>query len=372
MLTMQTKELKELVNSSAKARAKKSTLAVLQGLLIQNNGRTIKATGSDLEKALTLALVNPNDDKFGIVVEETFIELVNLVDDFNVSLELNTNNNKLILTAPNKQYIFSVQDELEYPDLENTFVMKDHKSMEIDFGRLKELLKKVVDFTSTDEVRPALTGINLVITPDSLELTASDGTILAQLHEPYNCNIEANFILPAETAREIIKVEKSGKAKIRFNEAIFEIVIEDIRVQSRLIQKKFPDLNKVIPQGSGSYQITAKKEDLNNATKLFNSFTKDKFRVRLGFKYEYQSDKLTAYYDTPEDSFEQLIESKGKTNLLSDIEIGFNFGALRKVLSKIDGDKVNIEIEERRPAIFHTGSKEKEFYLIQPIALQNK
>jgi DNA polymerase-3 subunit beta len=131
-------------------------------------------------------------------------------------------------------------------------------------AELLGLLKKVSYAQSTDENRYVLNGVYFNFEEGKLTLVATDGRRLALAGKEVAGASEqsGNFILPAKTVGEVIKLlAREGEVKISFSERQVCFVlgitkektdetglVENIHLVSKVVEGNFPNYKQVIPK----------------------------------------------------------------------------------------------------------------------------
>ena len=119
----------------------------------------------------------------------------------------------------------------------------------------KTIINQTAFATSTDESRPILTGINIKITGDILECSATDSYRLAlKKHKlTKSVNNSADIIIPSKNLSELLKLltssdDESIEMHLFSNKVIFKF--NNILFQSRLINGTYPNTKNLIPSES--------------------------------------------------------------------------------------------------------------------------
>lgn len=136
-------------------------------------------------------------------------------------------------------------------------------------------INKTLFAVSTDELRPAMTGVYFELSKKALRMVATDAhRLICFTRNDIICPKEDSFIVP----RKPLTLLKSGLkndesvVKISYNKNHFFVIQDDIQLSCRLIDARFPDYRVVIPIDN-PYLLTVKKSDFQNALRRVSVFS---------------------------------------------------------------------------------------------------
>ena len=233
------------INSVTKAVAVRTTMPILEGILIQTNDNEVKFTTYDLELEY---IINCNVQEQGSTVVNSimFSEIIRKLPDSDIKITLNENN-LLVIECEGSLYKLATMNPEEFPELPKINV---ENSLEIEQNSLKEMIRKTIFAVSTEENRPIFTGCLFEIKNNRLNVVAVDGFRLAwktkMLQQTVN---DFAAVIPGRSLNEINKIIldsfdtiKIGVAK---NQALFEM--ENCKIVTRLLDGEFLNYSSVIP-----------------------------------------------------------------------------------------------------------------------------
>ena len=216
------------INSVTKAVAVRTTMPILEGILIQTNDNEVKFTTYDLELGIEY-IINCNVQEQGSTVVNSIMF------------------SEIIRKLPGSLYKLATMNPEEFPELPKINV---ENSLEIEQNSLKEMIRKTIFAVSTEENRPIFTGCLFEIKNNRLNVVAVDGFRLAwktkMLQQTVN---DFAAVIPGRSLNEINKIIldsfdtiKIGVAK---NQALFEM--ENCKIVTRLLDGEFLNYSSVIP-----------------------------------------------------------------------------------------------------------------------------
>ena len=235
------------INSVTKAVAVRTTMPILEGILIQTNDNEVKFTTYDLELGIEY-IINCNVQEQGSTVVNSimFSEIIRKLPDSDIKITLNENN-LLVIECEGSLYKLATMNPEEFPELPKINI---ENSLEIEQNSLKEMIRKTIFAVSTEENRPIFTGCLFEIKNNKLNVVAVDGFRLAwktkMLQQTVN---DFAAVIPGRSLNEINKIIldsfdtiKIGVAK---NQALFEM--ENCKIVTRLLDGEFLNYSSVIP-----------------------------------------------------------------------------------------------------------------------------
>ena len=152
------------------------------------------------------------------------------------------------------------------------------KFITINAKKLKEAINQISFASSRDEGRPILTGINLRILGDKIELNATDSYRLARniLDLKETVDESYNIVVPTDNFNNFLKtIEADSDVELHIfnNKIIFNY--ENLLFQSRLISGNYPFTSNLFPKEK-LFSITLNKTQFYNVVDRAALFTSDK------------------------------------------------------------------------------------------------
>ena len=217
------------INSVTKAVASKTTMPILEGILIQTNDNDIKFTTYDLEMGIEYIINEAQIIEQGATVVNSimFSEIIRKLPDTEISISLD-NNNLLIIECEGSLYKLATMNPEEFPELPRIDV---ENSIELEQKTLKEMIRKTIFAVSTEENRPIFTGCLFEIKNNRLNVVAVDGFRLAW---------------KTKILKEQVKDFDNIKIGVNKNQALFEM--ENCKIVTRLLDGEFLNYSSVIPE----------------------------------------------------------------------------------------------------------------------------
>ena len=254
--------LKE-INSVINGVASKTTMPILEGILIQTNDNEIKLTTYDLEIGIEYIIEAKVKEQGSVVVNATmFSEIIRKLPNKEIRISIN-DNNLLEIECEGSLYKLATMNPDEFPELPKINI---ENSVEIEQTILKNMIRKTIFAVSTEENRPIFTGCLFEIVDNKLNVVAVDGYRLAI--KSNNINEKTNdfsSVIPGKTLNEVNKIMSDSfdtvKIGISKNQALFEM--ENCKIVTRLLDGEFLKYQNAIPS-NWETRIKVNKNEIQN------------------------------------------------------------------------------------------------------------
>lgn len=238
------------------------------------------------------------------------------------------------------------------------------------FGRetLKEITQRVAFAAATDEGRPALTGILVLLNKEGAQFVATDGFRLSvESVGSVKSESEKTYIIPARALIEASRilqeqaVEKIGLSLLpEGNQAQF--VFEFGALTTRIIDGNFPPYAKIIPI-SHKTRTVVDKEEFISAVRLASVIARDSANI---VRLRLQKERVGVFANAPQvgkNENEVVAKTSGE-----EVEIAFNSRYLLEFLASQGGESVSIESAgPLSPTIFQDPQKKQSLHIIMPV-----
>ncbi len=358
------------INSVTKAVASKTTMPILEGILIQTNDNQVKLTTYDLEIGIEYIIECDVKEQGATVVNAImFSEIIRKLPDTDIKIEINEKN-LLVIECEGSLYKLATMNPDEFPELPQINI---ENSIEIEQNSLKDMIRKTIFAVSTEENRPIFTGCLFQINNNKLNVVAVDGFRLAWKSKFLQNKInDFTAVIPGRTLNEINKIildsfdtVKIGVAK---NQALFEM--ENCKVVTRLLDGEFLNYSSVIPE-NWETRIRVNKDIIQNCFERISlisssSIEKEK-KYPVKVFVEIGKVTISCTNQTGDAKEEIYVESEGKN-----LEAGFNPKYFLDALRAIDDEEVFIDFGTSiSPCVIRPVDEGDYTYMILPIRLKD-
>lgn len=350
------------INIAIKAVSSKTTMPILECLIINAESDTIKLIANDLEIGIETTLEG-NIIKQGSIAlnAKVFSDIIRKLPDSDITIEVADNNKTIILSEKSKFEIYGFGTE-EFP-----FLPSFEKTNPIALSQfsLKEVIRQTVFSIADNESSRIMSGILFEIQENNLKVVSLDGHRISVRNIKLNDNYEdVKVIVPGKTLSEVSKIlsgEVNDEVNMYFTEKHILFEFDQTIVLSRLIEGEYFNINQMF---SSDYETKVKinKKDMLNCIDRSTLFVKETDKKPIIFnvldnKIEF---KMNSSIGSMNDEIE--IDKNGK-----DIVIGFNPKFLVDALRVIDDETIEIYLINQKSPCFIKDEQETYMYLILPV-----
>lgn len=237
--------LLEAINIAQKAVSTKSTLPILEGILIEA-GDKLKLTGYDLEIGIECYIDADIQVKGSIVINSKILgDIIRKMSDIEVIIEVRENN-FVIIESNDTHFKIKGLSPVGFPlislvNTENTFTLSQ--------GLIKEMIKKTIFAVSIDESMPILTGSLIECKDGKLTFVSMDKARMAVYRSTIkDLDIEFKVVVPGKTLNEIMKILRTTEEEVTIyctnNQIVFKM--QNCKVISPLIEGEYFNYNRMI------------------------------------------------------------------------------------------------------------------------------
>ena len=355
-------ELLKSVNISLKAVPSKTTMPILECILIDASASEIKFTSNDMELGIETK-VNGIIEEKGIIALDAkiFSDIIRKLPDNDVTISTDSNLNTTItcekakFTIPGKS-----GDDFSYLP-----IIEKSEGIRLSQFALKEVIRQTIFSIAANENNKLMTGELFEITDHILKVVSLDGHRIAirkiELKDSYN---HKKVVVPGKTLNEVSKIlsgETEDMVDIFFtqNHIVFEF--DTTIVVSRLIEGEYFRIDQML---SSDYEtkLTINKKEFLDCIDRATLFVKESDKKPIIINIDDLNMELSINSQIGSLKEEIDIEKEGK-----DIMIGFNPKFLIDALKVIDDEQISIYLVNPKAPCFIKDEKESYIYLILPV-----
>ena len=351
----------------SRAVSARSTLPVLNNVLLRTEDGGLKLTATNLEIGMTYWVPGKIDTDGAMTVPARLLAdiVAGLPANERVDLELQAKETLHIKAGRFETHIKGIDAE-EFPAIP---IGGERPTTRIPQNVLREALGDVTFAAASDEARPILTGVLAKFEGDKLTLAAADNYRIAvktlTMLDPVE---ETSVVVPARSLQELSRVlsDTSDPVDIVLSHSRNQILfhIEGIDLISRLIDGQFPNYQQVLPKGFTTKAIVD-REQLLKAVHLaslivFSSANIVKLQVGKEAEMGLQVSAAADIGDNKSE-VEATVEGDGTT-------IAFNARYLIDVLTNVDADQFSIELNgPLSPGVFRPVGDGQYVHVVMPV-----
>lgn len=343
---------------------KRHTLPILSNVLIEKHGDALTLLATDIEIQITTHQISQGGEEASITVAARKLQdILRALPEGEINLVLDEK--KLTLKSGKSRYSLQTLPAADYPRMQiNTGENITVRLSQKDFRRQ---LAQVSYAMAAQDIRYYLNGLLMQVNGNELRMVATDGHRLAMSVNTLNDEFtKTEVILPRKTVLELTRqlsdTDESVEIIIIGNQACFRF--GPIELITKLIDGKFPDYERVVPQGNPKI-ITINRTTILSALQRAAILTNEKFR---GLRMVLESGliKIISSNSEQEEAQEEIEINYSGENL----ELGFNVTYLLDVLNNISTEIIEIHLNEpMSSALFTIPGNEKFKAVVMPMRI---
>ncbi len=354
--------LNKAVGIVMKAVPTRTTMNILECILIDATTNEIRFTGNDMELGIETIVEGEIIEKGKIAIDaKLFSEIVRKLPDNDITLTTDSNNNALITCEKSKFNIAGKSgDDFSYLPA----IIKD-KMITLSQFQLKEVINQTIFSIAINDNNKMMTGELFEVNEGTLKVVGLDGHRIAIRNiKLEGRSDDVRVVIPGKTLQEISKIlnaDAESFVNIYFtnNHVLFEF--DQTHVVSRLIEGDYFKISQMLSNDYETKVSINKKEFLD-------SIDRANLLIREGDKKPIIINILNGLLQVNVNSAigalnEDIdIDKEGK-----DIMIGFNPKFLMDALRVIDDENVTMYLVNHKSPCFIRDKEENYIYLILPV-----
>ena len=350
------------VSIVSKAVPSKTTMPILECILIDATTNIIKLTANDMELGIQTEIDGTIVERGMIAIDaKIFSEIVRKLPDNDVVIETDSNLQTKI-TCEKAKFDISGKSGEEFSYLP---VIEKEDSIEISQFTLKEIIRQTIFSIADNESNKLMSGELFEIKNNMLRVISLDGhRISIRKIALKNEVADKKLVVPGKTLIEVSKVlsgEAESMVNISYtnNHIVFEF--DNTIVVSRLIEGEYFKIDQMLSNDYETKVKINKKELLScidRATLLVKEGDKKPIIINIGD--EVMELKIRSQIGSMNE--EIVINKEGK-----DLLIGFNPKFLIDALRVIEDEEVTLFLMNAKAPCFIKDEEESYIYLILPV-----
>lgn len=346
----------------SKAVPSKTTMSILECILIDTRNGVIKLTANDMELGIETIIDGEIIEKGMIALDaKIFLEIVRKLPDNNIMIETNDSFKTTITCEKAKFNIIgkSGEDFSFLPEIEK------NDSIILSQFTLKEIIRQTIFSIADNDNNKLMTGELFEISNDTLKVVSLDGhRISIRKIVLKNSYQDKKVVVPGKTLSEISKILSGDMDKdvnMYFTDKHILLEFDSTIVVSRLIEGEYFNINQML---SSDYETKVKinKKELLDCIDRATLLVKegDKKPIIIDIKDGSMQLKMNSTVGSMDEEID--IAKEGK-----DLMIGFNPKFLIDSLRVIEDEEVDLYMVNPKAPCFIRNSDESYIYVILPV-----
>ena len=355
-------DLNKAVGIVMKAVPTRTTMNILECILIDATTNVIKFTGNDMELGIETIVEGEIIEKGKVAIDaKLFSEIVRKLPDSEITITTDANYTSLITCEKSKFNIAGKSGD----DFSYLPIIEKDKMITISQFNLREVINQTIFSTAPNDNNKMMTGELFEVSDNVLKVVGLDGHRIGIRNFKLEGRADdVKVVVPGKTLQEISKIlstDAENMVNVYFtnNHILFEF--DNTTVVSRLIEGEYFKINQMLSSDYGTKVVINKKEFIDSID-----------RANLLIK---EGEKKPIIINITDGSLEVNVNSAiGTLNEDIDIEkegkdlmIGFNPKFLLDALRVIDDETVDIYLVNPKAPCFIRDKEQSYIYLILPV-----
>ncbi len=350
------------VNIVSKAVPTRTTMAILECILIDASANEIKLTANDMELGIETKIEGEIAERGVIALDaKIFSEIVRKLPDSDVVIETDASFKTTITCEKAKFNIVGKSgDDFSYiPYIER------NEAITLSQFTLKEVIRQTIFSIADNDNNKLMTGELFEIEENHLKVVSLDGHRISIRNIELKNNYEhKKVVVPGKTLQEVSKIlpgsaEEDVNMFLTDNHIVFEF--DDTTVVSRLIEGEYFKIEQML---SSDYETKIKinKRELLDCIDRATLLVKegDKKPIIMNVTDGNMELKINSFIGSMNEDIDIVKEGK-------DILIGFNPKFFIDALRVIDEEEVSLYMVNPKAPCFIKDDEGKFIYLILPV-----
>lgn len=343
---------------------RRQTMPILANVLLVAKDGQLLVTATDLEVEL---VANTDVDVEGAgevtVPGRKLLDICRALPE-DAQISISQSGEKLVLKSGRSKFTLTTLPAAEFPTVDD---INAGQSVTVSQEVLGRLLEKTHFSMAQQDVRYYLNGLLLETGDKMLRAVATDGHRLALCEVALEDDKvpEQQVIVPRKGVLELQRLMSGeGDLTIELGTNHVRIQLDGIRFTSKLIDGRFPEYDRVIPQDT-SNAMSADRGVFKSALQRTAILSNEKYRgIRLIIRDNNMV--LQAHNPEQEEAEEELeIAYDG-----DEIEIGFNVNYLLDALGAVETDEVTLAVvDSNSSCLIREPGKDDCKYVVMPMRL---
>lgn len=313
---------------------------ILENFLFQLDGDSLTVTASDLQTVMITEIQVESSDKGAIAIPaKLLLDTLRGLPEQPIAIKVDSDMFGIEIVSENGRYKLSGENPIDFPKIPS---VNRAFSVELSSTSLMSAIVNTIFATSTDELRPAMTGVFLQLGANHATFVATDGHRLIRYRRfDVKSAVDTTMIIP----RKALNLLKSSlpdnvpvKAEFSQSNAFFSFA--NIKMICRLIDERFPDYENAIPTNNPNVLTISRGEILNSLRRISIYSNRTTHQIRLKLTPPNELVISAEDLDYSNEANERLLcEYNG-----DEMEIGFNAKFLIEMLNNVNSNSLSFEL----------------------------
>jgi DNA polymerase-3 subunit beta len=344
---------------------------ILENFLFELDATNLVVTASDMQTVMVADFLVDSSDIVSVAIPaKLLMDTLKSLPEQPISVNINSDTFGVEIITSNGRFKIAGENPLDFPKPPQ---VNKNFHIELDSHILASAINNTLFATSSDDLRPAMTGVYIDIQEENTTFVATDGhRLIRYRREDIKSTTRTTMILPRK-ALNLIKISlpsNSVTVITEFSNSNAFFSFGNIKLICRLIDERYPDYENVIPKANPHSMTIERSKFLSSLKRIAIFSNKTTHQIRL----KITADELTISAEDLDYSNE-AVEKIACEYIGENMEIGFNAKFLAEMLSNISSVTITMELSlpNRAGLIIPSDKEENEdiLMLVMPVMLNS-
>ncbi|MFV0476996.1 MAG: DNA polymerase III subunit beta [Parahaliea sp.] len=346
---------------------RRQTQPILANVLLSLEGDRLSLTGTDLEVELIgrVQLPAAGEDGEITVPARKLVDICKSLSE-GADIEFVLSDSKVTIRSGRSRFTLSTLSARDFPNVEDC--LGTHQ-FSLKQGELRRLIDRTSFAMAQQDVRYYLNGMLWELKAGRMRVVATDGHRLAMCTLSSALDTTDNntqVILPRKGVLELSRllIDEDEMISVVLGANHIRATTDDFSFTSKLVDGKFPDYERVLPQMPDKV-VLGSRQELRQAFIRTAILSNEKYR---GVHLKLLDGSLEIVANNPEQ--EQAEESVPVNYQGAGLEIGFNVSYVLDVLGVLSGEQVKMSLSDSNSsALLEESDGGDSVYVVMPMRL---
>lgn len=365
LFTTEKQKLLDAVLKLQKVVGSKTSMPVLEGILISAEPGKITLVAYNLEMGMKTEIYAKCDESGDIVINARILaDILRRMNGLQIEIKADDKLNCNIKCGGASFDIMGMA-ATDFPEMPT---VNSNESITVKGGVMVEMVKSTAFAAAQGEnARPILAGINISVLDGNLRFVAIDGFRLAIKNYKTNIPNNIDFTVNNKALWEVIKLidNEDDDVVINVGERLLSFTVNNITFVSRLTEGEFVNYKKTLPE-ERKQKVRANTRELTEIIERVSLLISESFSTPIRCYFN----ELNAVF-TSATSIGRATETYDTKLEGESFEIGLNSRYLLDVLRAIDYEEIEILFNGPNTGVVIIPAEGDEFkYMIMPMRLK--
>lgn len=344
-----------------------TVLPILEDFLFELDNNNLTAHATDLETSMSASMEVESNGSFRIAVPARLLmDFLKALPEQPLTFKVNTDNYSIEIISERGKYRLAGENGDDFPRIPTA---EETRELKLASSVLANAIDKTLFAVSTDDMRPAMMGVNVELSTEGTNFVATDAHRLVRYQrQDVKSPKSASFIIPRKALQLLGHALPQEETQVRmsYNNSNAFFWFNHVSLICRLIDARYPDYHAVIPAENPNKLSVSSSELLQTLRRLIILSSKSSHQTT----FQISGNKLQVTARDIDFSNEGT-ETLSCTYVGEPMEISFNGKFLIEILNAINEEEVVLSMSTPSRACVITPARQKDneylLMLVMPI-----